>query len=344
MSQLVFSSVQVELAAQALMRGELVAFPTETVYGLGADAASPDAVKRIYDAKGRPSSHPVIVHIASAAEMVPWCEVVPDVAWQLASRFWPGPLTLIMKRAPAVDSAVSGGQETVGIRCPAHPVAHELLEAFARLKHAAGLSLVGVAAPSANRFGRVSPTRAAHVRAEFTELANAGMPILEGGDSEVGIESTIVDLSSLEQGNRLAILRPGAISAQDIADATGLVVGLGHDASPRVSGSLRAHYAPDTFLRLVSADELTHQVHDWLGSHRGRLAVMGCLANRIQHDRLVWIPMPADARAYAHALYATLRRIDELGVESVLCESVPHQPDWAGVQDRLGRAAAAFES
>lgn len=344
MSQSKPNSAQIESAALALMRGELVAFPTETVYGLGADASSPDAVRRIYDAKGRPSNHPVIVHIASAKDMVHWCRSVPEVAWQLANRFWPGPLTLILKRAPAVNPAVSGGQDTIGIRCPAHPVAHALLEAFARLKHTAGSNLAGVAAPSANRFGRVSPTRADHVRSEFADLANAGMWILEGGDSEVGIESTIVDLSSIEQGGELAVLRPGSISAKDIIDATGLLVGGGHDASPQVSGSLRAHYAPETFLRLIHTSELTAQVQDWLSTHQGRLAVMARRASYMQNDRLVWLTMPCTAQAYAHDLYATLRHIDELGVDSVLCESVPSEPDWAGVQDRLGRAAAAFES
>lgn len=344
MSQTSSSKAEIELAALALMRGELVAFPTETVYGLGADAASPEAVKRIYEAKGRPSNHPVIVHVASAQEMVHWCEAVPAVAWQLADKFWPGPLTLIMKRAPTVDPAVSGGQDTIGIRCPAHPVAQALLQSFSRLKRVAGSNLAGVAAPSANRFGRVSPTRAAHVRSEFADLASAGMIVLEGGDSEVGIESTIVDLSSIDNGGGLAILRPGAISADDIADVTGLTVGGGHKASPRVSGSLRAHYAPETFLRLVSSSQLTQQVQDWLASHSGKLAVMARGVAFIHHDRLVWLTMPSDARAYAHDLYSTLRRIDELGVNAVLCESVPHQPEWAGVQDRLGRAAAAFES
>ncbi|HEY7804428.1 MAG TPA: L-threonylcarbamoyladenylate synthase, partial [Orrella sp.] len=259
-------SSTIEQAAQALLRGELVAFPTETVYGLGADAANPVAVARIYAAKGRPSNHPVIVHVAKLEDITSWCSDIPDQAWRLADVFWPGPLTLILKRHPDVDAAVSGGQATIGVRCPSHPVARELLTMFGKLKQQGNEARAGVAAPSANRFGRVSPTRAQHVRSEFADLVAQGMPVLEGGDSEVGIESTIIDLSSVSSSGAPALLRPGAISAEQVAAVLGQAV-IGHQASsPRVSGSLKAHYAPSTPLALCEPGERHERVSVWLAA------------------------------------------------------------------------------
>src|SRR5690554_3204783 len=202
-----------EQAARRLAEGRLVAFPTETVYGLGADAENPTAIAQIYAAKGRPSDHPVIVHLAPGADLSYWSDHVPPSAYALVEAFWPGPLTLILPRAPNIPSAVSGGQRSVGLRCPAHPVAQALLRRFAELKGGQG----GVAAPSANLFGQVSPTRAEHVRAEFAKLSDDQLLILEGGSAEVGIESTIVDLSRLDQGVGPVILRPGHITAAEIA-------------------------------------------------------------------------------------------------------------------------------
>ena len=333
----------IEAAARALMRGELVAFPTETVYGLGADAANPAAVARIYKAKGRPSQHPVIVHVACAQDMAAWCGDIPAQAWQLAQAFWPGPLTLILKRHPDVDPGVSGGQLTIGVRCPSHPVAQELLEVFAHFKTQTGESRAGVAAPSANRFGRVSPTSAPHVQQEFADLVAHGMPVLEGGDSEVGIESTIVDLSSVDQGGDVALLRPGAISAEQISAVLKVPV-VGHQASsPRVSGALKAHYAPSTPLALCGSDALASRVSAWLSSHEGRLAVIARDRMSSVPPRVVEVLMPGDAGAFGHELYATLRKLDELGVAGALIEQVPDEAAWAGVRDRLTRAAAAFE-
>jgi len=333
----------IEAAARALMRGELVAFPTETVYGLGADAANREAVARIYAAKGRPSQHPVIVHVACAQDMAAWCCDIPAQAWQLAQAFWPGPLTLILKRHPDVDPGVSGGQLTIGVRCPSHPVAQDLLRTFAHLKAQAGEPRAGVAAPSANRFGRVSPTSAQHVQQEFADLVAHGMPVLEGGDSEVGIESTIVDLSSIDHGGAVALLRPGAISAQQVSAVLKVPVVGQQTSSPRVSGALKAHYAPSTPLALCAPDTLAKRVSEWLSSHEGRLAVMARQGLGVVPERVVQVVMPGDAGAFGHELYARLRQLDCLGVAGALIEQVPDDAAWAGVRDRLTRAAAAFE-
>ena len=235
-------------AARQLLAGELVAFPTETVYGLGADAENPQAVARIYAAKGRPANHPVIVHVAPQADLGYWAREVPAQAQRLIDAFWPGPLTLILPRAPHVGAAVSGGQDSIGLRCPSHPVAQALLSAFAAGKPGGH---GGVAAPSANKFGQVSPTHAEHVRNEFPQEVAQGMPVLDGGAAEVGIESTIVDLSRLGQGVGPVLLRPGHITPAQIAAVLGVPVGMPDAAAPRASGTLKAHYAPHTPLELV---------------------------------------------------------------------------------------------
>jgi L-threonylcarbamoyladenylate synthase len=333
-------------ALDRLLEGELVAFPTETVYGLGADASNPDAIQKIYQAKGRPSDHPVIVHIAEASAMNDWAVDIPEEAWQLAQAFWPGPLTLILKRKPGMAESVSGGQETVGLRCPSHPVAQALLRDFAQ--HRMGQA-AGIAAPSANRFGHVSPTRAAHVRDEFAGLVRDGLLILEGGDSEVGIESTIVDLSRLSPrslGAQAALLRPGAITAAQIETVLGHpLTGTSTDA-PRVSGSLKAHYAPETRLCLCPEVDLPVAVANWLERHEGRVAVVTQHLDgmpQIDSDRVVLRQMPLSATSYAQALYATLREMDALGVQAMIWSEVPDTASWQGVRDRLSRAAAAFE-
>lgn len=326
------------------MQGELVAFPTETVYGLGADASSAEAVAKIYAAKGRPSNHPVIVHVAKAQDIEFWCRDIPRQAWALAKAFWPGPLTLILKRHDSVDAAVSGGQETIGVRCPSHPVAHDLLVKFAQLKAEAGQLRSGVAAPSANRFGRVSPTKAAHVRSEFADRVRAGMPVLDGGDSAVGIESTIVDLSTVQEGGSPALLRPGAISAADISAVLGCVVTGQTQRSPRVSGSLKAHYAPSTPLTLCESEDFDSCIRRWLDNHEGAVAVMYRKPLTLDSDRIKRIVMPEASVDYARDLYAVLRQIDSLGVVGTIVEQVPDEMAWAGVRDRLLRAAAAFDA
>ncbi|TYZ49343.1 threonylcarbamoyl-AMP synthase, partial [Ralstonia solanacearum] len=226
-------AARLDEAARRLEAGELVAFPTETVYGLGADAENPQAIARIYALKGRPSNHPVIVHVVDGADLTYWADDVPGIALQLVEAFWPGPLTLILKRAPHIPAAVAGGQDSVGLRCPSHPVAQALLSRFKRGRG-------GIAAPSANKFGQVSPTTAQHVRDEFGDAVF----VLEGDGVDVGIESTIVDLSRLDQGVGPVLLRPGAITPEDIGRVTGVMPLLPDGAAPRASGTLRAHYAP----------------------------------------------------------------------------------------------------
>ncbi|ONE18661.1 L-threonylcarbamoyladenylate synthase, partial [Burkholderia pseudomallei] len=241
------SAEAIEDAAARLDAGELVAFPTETVYGLGADAQNPAAVARIYAAKGRPANHPVIVHLAPGSDPGYWVEALPADAKKLIDAFWPGPLTLILKRATHIPDAVSGGQDSVGLRCPSHPVAQALLRAFDARRGGHG----GVAAPSANRFGHVSPTTAQHVRDEFGDAVH----VLDGGPSDVGIESTILDLSR----GFPALLRPGHVSPRQIADVLGVAPRLpdGSDATaPRASGTLKAHYAPRTPLALAAFERL----------------------------------------------------------------------------------------
>jgi L-threonylcarbamoyladenylate synthase len=316
----------IQRAVQLLRQGELVALPTETVYGLGADALNPDAVAKIFAAKGRPSDHPLIVHLADASQIMTWAREVPKDAIALARAFWPGPLTLILKRDESVPDLVTGGQDTVGLRVPNHPVALELLRAFGS----------GVAAPSANRFGRISPTTAAHVRQELGERVAL---ILDGGACAVGLESTIVDLSR----GVPVILRPGAIGADDIARVLGRrprlrgEVEAGNAAeqgtTPRVSGALAAHYAPRTPLELVATDALAAQARP------GDAVLARCAAPASLAEGVAWAQAPADPAGYGHDLYAQLRRLDESGAARILVEAPPAAPEWAAVADRLGRAA-----
>jgi L-threonylcarbamoyladenylate synthase len=335
------TDAQIEHAARVLAQGQLVAFPTETVYGLGADAENPLAVGRIYAAKGRPSNHPVIVHVAPGADLSYWVADVPAQAQALIQAFWPGPLTLILKRAPRIDPAVSGGQDSVGIRCPSHPVAQRLLRAFAALNPAGH---GGVAAPSANRFGHVSPTRAEHVLAEFPDEVAQGMPVLQGGAAEVGIESTIVDLSRLDQGVGPVLLRPGHISGADIERVLGIAPALPDASAPRASGTLRAHYAPRTPLALVTREQLEAAAVGMGLAEEGRTVAVAYTPRPLQIDpRLVWQPVAAEPAQYAHALYALLHELDGMGYRRILLEAPPRTPEWAAVNDRIGRAAAAFE-
>jgi L-threonylcarbamoyladenylate synthase len=306
-------------AVELLRAGEVVAFPTETVYGLGADATNAGAVAKIYALKGRPAAHPVIVHLAEAGRLDEWAVDVPAGARRLAAAFWPGPLTLVLKRAAHVPDAVTGGQDTVGLRVPSHPVAQALLAAFGG----------AVAAPSANKFGRVSPTLAEHVFADFA----AAVPlILDGGPTNVGIESTIVDLS----GERPRLLRPGGVPAAAIEEALGEPLAAADEAAPRAPGTLAAHYAPKAHVRLVKRVEML----DALASHKGRR--LGVLALEVKVPRLnplLQRVVPAIASQYAQALYASLRALDAQHVDLILVETPPASPAWAAVHDRLARAA-----
>ncbi len=334
-----------------LANGEVVAFPTETVYGLGADAASLEAVAAIYRIKGRPAEHPLIVHVLDARQAAWWGEL-GDTGQRLIAAFWPGPLTLIVRRRAQAPDFACGGEPTVGLRSPSHPVARELLAAFAR---AGGH---GVAAPSANRFGRVSPTRAAHVADDLGE--DVGL-ILDGGPCEVGVESTIVDLS---RGDPV-LLRPGGIDAQRIAVVLGEAP-RGRDAqAPRASGTLAAHYAPRTPLELLDRDRLAERAQR-LASEGLRIGVWSrqrpplaastgtptprepsSRGDRAPHATLPghwhWESQPPDPEGFARELYDTLRRLDALGLERLLVERVPESARWDAVRDRLARAGASFE-
>ncbi len=323
-------------AVRLLQSGELVAFPTETVYGLGADAANPEAVGKIFAAKGRPADHPLIVHLPGAGHLEEWAQDIPQDAWDLAEAFWPGPLTLILKRAPGVPDAVTGGQETVGVRVPAHPLALDLLRAYAQAGGGSN-GLCGIAAPSANRFGRISPTDAAHVR---DELGDAVALVLDGGPCPVGIESTIIDLSRNAMPPRL--LRPGHITPEHIAEVLGELPELPESAVqginvPRVSGSLDGHYAPRTPTILITAAELPGKIENL--SRQGRRC--GLLAHTAAclpatHSQRV---LPNNPEGYARGLYAALRELDQAGNEIILVEEIPSGPTWVAIADRLRRAA-----
>ena len=327
-------------AAHRLLEGGLVALPTETVYGLGADAENVEAVARIYQAKGRPSNHPVIVHLAPGADLRYWARSIPAAAHALVQAFWPGPLTLILPRAANIPASVSGGQDSIGLRCPSHPVAQELLRRFAALKGGHG----GVAAPSANKFGQVSPTQAVHVRREFSELDDDALLVLEGGPSQVGIESTIVDLSRLEEGQGPVLLRPGHITAEDLASVLGVRPAQPDAGAPRVSGSLKAHYAPRTRLDVVERARLDDMLNR--ASSRGErlaVAVFPPLPSAdAQHPGVSWHVCSPDCNEYAYRLYALLHELDEGGYDRIVLEQPPRTPEWQAVNDRLGRAAAAF--
>ncbi len=311
-------------AAQILRAGGLVAFPTETVYGLGADASSAAAVARLYRAKGRPGDHPVIVHFSSSENAFEWGREIPEAARKLAARFWPGPLTLILKRSAMAKDFVTGGQDSVGLRVPSHPVAQALLRVFGGGNE--GRRYSGVAAPSANLFGGVSATTAAHVREEL----KADL-VLDGGASEVGIESTIVDLS----GADVVLLRPGGISKFQIEDFLKIKMLEKETNSPRHSGGLERHYAPRTPALLVAPHALDAEISR-------RKAAVAVLAFSRPDERVdCWIRMPKDPRAYAQKLYAALRELDTAGCATILIESPPETAEWTAVRDRLSRAAAS---
>jgi len=318
-------------ATSALKRGELVGLPTETVYGLAADAGNEAAVVLIFKAKGRPSDHPLIVHVASAAGARRFAADVPGFAHRLMDAFWPGPLTLILPRQPGVGAVAAGGQDSIGLRCPAHPVALALLKAC----EAQGIA--GLAAPSANLFGRVSPTTAAHVQSELgTELL-----VLDGGACEVGIESTIIDCTR----GAPVLLRPGHITRLQIDAACGLAV-WGQDAlqapAPRASGTLESHYAPRAKVRLLSAQEIATKLLA-LGPHANNLGVWSTHRPDVGEGLgagVVWRAQPTTSEQAAHDLFTVLRDLDARGVQQIWVQQPPDTPEWEGVRDRLQRAAA----
>lgn len=339
----------IEQAARRIVAGGLVALPTETVYGLGARADDAEAVARIFAAKGRPSDHPLIVHVPNGAAALHFVSAFPPVAQRLCAAFWPGPLTVIVPRDPDVATAAAGGQDTIGLRCPSHPVARQLLEACANL------DVLGVAAPSANRFGRISPTQAAHVVDEFQD-AGEGLDevwVLDGGPCEVGIESTIVDCSREQP----VLLRPGRLTLAEIEAAAGQPVlwsspEAPDPAAPKAPGTLASHYAPRARLRLMADTQLDAALDvlepELLAAalrepgHPPKVAVYSrsLWARRAPSKGVVHRSMPGDAATAAHDLFADLRELDALGVELIWVETPPEDAAWDGVRDRLRRAAA----
>jgi L-threonylcarbamoyladenylate synthase len=313
-------------AAATLAAGGLVAFPTETVYGLGARADDDAAVARIFAAKGRPAEHPLIVHLADAADVHAFTTIVPPLAQRLIDAFWPGPLTVIVPRAAGIASAAAGGQSTIGLRCPAHPAAQALLRA------ARELGVPGVAAPSANRFGRISPTQAAHV---IEELGDA-LTVLDAGACAVGIESSIVDCSR----GRAVLLRPGVLARAHIEAALGGPLHEADAAAPRASGTLEAHYAPRAPLRLMAASMLGTALQ-MLGAAPLGLAVYSRTVKPAAASGIRFVPMPGQPEAAAHELFSVLRELDAGGARLIWVEEPPDAPEWDGVRDRLRRAGAA---
>lgn len=307
-------------AVAALRAGQVIGLPTETVYGLAADASNPDAVRRIFAIKGRPSTHPVIVHIAGIDAVARWACECPPVARALAARFWPGPLTLVLPRAAAVPLEVTGGQDTVALRVPSHPVALAVLTAFGG----------GLAAPSANRYGRISPTTAAHVR---EDLGDAVPIVLDGGPSHVGLESTIV--ACLD--GRVTILRPGRISAEAIVAVAGPLA-TASPSAPRVPGSVVSHYAPRTAVELVALGALP----DALSAHhaQGRSVAVLAPSAQTRAESAAWITPAPDAETYGRELYAHLRALDAANADVIVIARPPEGTEWVAIHDRLTRAAA----
>lgn len=325
-------------AADLLRQGRLVAFPTETVYGLGADASNPNAVANIFKAKGRPVDHPLIVHIANIESLGDWASTVPEAALKLANHFWPGPLAMILNKKPEVPLAVTGGQQTVGLRMPDHPVALALLKSFGG----------GIAAPSANRFCRISPTLAAHVSEELSDAIDM---ILDGGACQVGVESTIIDLSS----SKPRLLRPGHITGQEIEAVlqTKLIIPPASNAAPangsfaedapsheiRAPGMMAVHYAPTTPAIRCPTDQLPDKIRQLIADSK-RIGLLSYQLKIAETSQIRVLRLPEQAGNYAQSLYAALRELDNLQLDMILIEQPPQTEPWRAINDRLGKATA----
>jgi L-threonylcarbamoyladenylate synthase len=321
--------VTVEDAVAAVAAGGVIGLPTETVYGLAADAGNRAAVASIYRIKGRPPDHPLIVHVLDAAQARQWAEWTP-AAQRLADAFWPGPLTIVLRRRPEAPPWAGAGHPTIALRCPAHPVARTVMTQLL------GLGISGLAAPSANRFGRVSPTRAAHVRAD---LGDEVPIVLEGGDAQVGVESTIVDLSR----GRPHLLRPGHVGAAALAAVLGEPVAAADDEAPRVPGSLASHYAPVKPLRVIPLPDLDAALAQALAAGQ-RIAVWSVDPPRVAQPAGVdWLARPVSADAMEHDLYRVMRELDAGSTDLILIEAPPTGDAWEAVNDRLQRAATPRE-
>lgn len=337
MAEKVTTELGVKEGAKLIAAGELLAFPTETVYGLGADAASDAAVAKIFAAKGRPADHPLIVHVAHPEAAAHFAAAMPDFAKRLIDAFWPGPLTVILPRKPSIAKASAGGQDSIGLRCPAHAVARALLEECAKL------GVHGVSAPSANKFGKVSPTTAAHVKAEFGD----SVAVIDGGACEVGIESTIIDCTR----GAPVLLRPGVLTPAQLEAVMGLPLiyqGVAESSpaprgmtksAPRASGTLESHYAPEASLRLMDAKALQTAL-DLLGAEGKNIAIYARSPLKLKSPHIALRAMPQDALATAQQLFAVLREFDAQRVKLIWVEAVPGDAAWDGVRDRLQRAAA----
>ena len=313
------TQTEIEQAVEALRAGELVVFPTETVYGLGANASNPAAVRKIFEVKGRPPDHPVIVHLDDPRYLHRWVSQVPPVAEQLANHFWPGPLTLILPKADNVNEIVTGGQDSIGIRIPSHPMAQQLLTAFGG----------GIAAPSANRYGRLSPTKPEHVR---DELGDAVGVILDGGDSPIGLESTIVSCL----GNQARLLRPGFITRSQLEQVVGVLAVGG--AVPRSPGDRVLHYAPSTPLEIVPSDDLEVRAGEIVARDE-KAAVLAMRPPLHTQRHMTWINAGKKPDTYAHNLYNNLRTLDRIGCVRIFVQSLPQDERWAAILDRLQRAS-----
>jgi L-threonylcarbamoyladenylate synthase len=320
------SQAELEAAVDALRDGELVAFPTETVYGLGANASNPAAVRKVFELKDRPPSHPVIVHIDQQKYLRRWVRELTPEAEKLADAFWPGPLTLVLPRGEGVHDVVTGGQDTVAIRIPSHPMARQLLDAFGG----------GIAAPSANRYGRLSATRAEHVQDEFGDAVKV---ILDGGECQLGLESTIVSCIAGE----VRLLRPGAVTLTQLRGVAGSV-SIGPDkSSPRVPGNAASHYAPATPLTIVPGGEID-ALAESLSEGGQRIAVLAQRLPMKTYETVTWINAGKRAEAFGHDLYANLRTLDKAGCARILVQEVPGDERWDAVRDRLARAAVGAPS
>jgi L-threonylcarbamoyladenylate synthase len=304
----------IEQAVQLLKSGELVAFPTETVYGLGADAKNPEAIKKIFEVKGRPSNHPIILHIYNESELEEWVVSIPDIARKLMKHFWPGALTLIFEAKENVSPLITGNQKTIGIRMPSHPVARELLKAFGS----------GLVAPSANKFGKVSPTKAKHVK---EELGDEIKLILEGGDCALGIESTIIDVTRIPP----RLLRPGPLDVDQVKKISGVTIIYSNKNIPRVSGSLPSHYAPKTPVKLFDYNKIKFQDKN--------IGVMSFRDQPENFTNIIWLKMPINPTLYAKQLYANLRKLDKNNLDTIWVEVPPKEVVWGAILDRLKRAS-----
>ncbi len=319
---------QIIHAADLLRKGGTVAFPTETVYGLGADISIPSAIHQLFKIKNRPVDHPLIVHFSNISQLHYWAEEVPESAWQLAKHFWPGPLTLILQRSRHIPNSVTGGQDTVGLRIPNHPVALALLKALGSRK--------ALAAPSANRFGRISPTTATHVQEELGQTVDM---ILDGGPCQVGLESSIVSFSN----QTATVLRPGGIPLTALKSVLNerVILADRNNSTVRVSGALASHYAPSTPLEILSSESIWQRALNLETQGLRVIMILWSVANKTQstNRNILQFYLPQESGAYGKQLYATLRRFDHKDFDRLLVEAPPDSTAWLAINDRLQRAS-----